>query len=153
VQARVNGEGLLVVVEIEEVRGVELHGAGYVQDVHCAATEARSFGAEAAEGIQQTATVDIGKRVETTAAAVLEQDNLRIGLGGGDVFPECFQAKCVDELGLLDFPNGEGAVLGDDTGLHGFGARLSDVEFEQGAGVVVEHEVTSDRRGRRRRKA
>lgn len=66
--------------------------------------------------------------------------DLDLSLFGGNFFPEHFEPQRIDQFGFLNFPNGEREFLGFDLGLDRFRSVFADVEFEQGAGVEVEHD-------------
>ena len=139
IQSCVLGEFGLAFVESEKSRGGNFQGTGDMKDIHRAAAEARRFGAEPAEGVHQVSPADFGKMIESPFPTVLEKFDLLIRLCWSDFFPECLQAQCVDKLCFLDFPDRKWQILGGDACLHRFRSGLPDVEFEQSAGIQIEH--------------
>lgn len=109
-----------------------MHGTGNMEDVHGAATKAGSFGAEAAVGFHESGAVEFREMEKSAFPTLLEQRDLLVRLLRRNLFPILLEPECVDEFRFLNFPDGEGEILGNDLDMHGFGAGLADVEFEQG---------------------
>lgn len=129
----------LPLVKRQKRGGTDFHGAGDVEDVHGAAAEAGCFSTEAAVGFHEIGPVDLGKMIEATFPTLLEEGDLLIRLIKGNFFPKGFEAERVDEFSFLDFPDGEGEILGNDLVMHGLRAGLADVELQQGTGIEVKH--------------
>src|SRR5690606_27800870 len=90
VEAGVQGERALALIEGQKFFRPGLHRAGDVQNVERAATQARRLGAQAAEGVHQFAAMEVRENIESALAALMEQRELGLGLLRGDVLPKDF---------------------------------------------------------------
>jgi len=133
-------EGSLPLIESQEFAGGDLHGTGDMENVHCAATQARRFHAQLAEGVHQIAALDFRKNIKSLTAAVFKMRDLRGGLGGGDFLPKHFQVQGVEQFRFLNLPDRQRQILRGNAGLYRFRARFANVEFEQGAGIKIKHD-------------
>ena len=137
------GEGALALVVGGEGGWVELEGAGYVQDVEGAATEFGSVRSEFIECFHHRDAIQLGHEIVAFLFSAFEEFGKCVGFVLAEFFPKYFEAEGVEQLGFEHIPNRQGIVLGGDELVDGFGAVLAQVEFDEGAGVEVDHQRPS----------
>jgi hypothetical protein len=89
------------------------------------------------EFLHQMDSVQLGKEIKAASPAFVKKTDLPVRFGRVNIPPIDFKSQGINQLHLLEFPDGKGMVLGRNPILHLRRPWLADIKFNQGAGIEI----------------